>query len=104
MERFEILVTREFLKTKANKTLKQFAATVGLELFCTLLFHSGLQGEHIVFPRKSTLQRLIVKTKVRNELRHLKPRSKSFKFKLAMLSKQYGLKPERILKIFEGTK
>jgi len=100
----KIAATKIFLKQKPNATIRHVVEVVGLDLFSNLLFHPGLQQKHLVFPSRSTLQRMLIAARIRNELRYLKPGSKNFKSKVSMLSKLYGLRPFRILKIFEGTK
>jgi len=101
---FENLIAQEFLRQRPNSTLKQLVEIIGLDLFSALLFNSNLQTKHVIFPSRSTLQRMLISAQIRSELRYLKPGSKNFKKKVSALSKTYGLRPFRILKIFESTK
>jgi len=101
---FENLVAQEFLRQRPNSTLHQLVEVIGLDLFSALLFNSNLQTKHVVFPKKSSLQRVIMATKIKNELRYLKPGSKNFKSKVSMLSKLYRVRPFKVLKIFRNVK
>jgi len=103
-EIFKNLIAQEFLRQRSNSTLRQLVEIVGLDLFSALLFNSNLQGRHIVFPKKSSLQRLIIATKIKSELRYLKPGSRNFRNKVSMLARLYNLRPFKVLEIFRTIK
>lgn len=97
-------LAKEFLVQKPNATVKQLVEIVGLNLFTQLLLHPKLEGQHFVFPKRSTLKRILVTARIKQSLKTLKVGGKTFELRVKQLSQQFGIKPYLIKRMFLKTR
>lgn len=99
-----LVVAREYLKQHGNSTIADVVDIIGLELFAILLISPSLAGKRLIFPRASTLKRLLMKSRIRNEMKSLKPDSYHYQTKLKELSVMFGVTKSEILRLMKRLK
>lgn len=84
-------VGRELLKQKPNMTVCKIANAIGLKMFSQLLLSESLQGLFVAFPKKTTIRKILMRAKIRDELKNLSSNGKKFKIKVAKLAELFGI-------------
>lgn len=95
-------LAKEFVRARPDSTMAKLVAIIGLDLFSLLLVHPELQGRHVVFPRKTTLARILMVAKIRKDMKHLKTGSPAFEAKLKSLANTYGRQPHQIKRLLKS--
>lgn len=95
-------LAKEFIRARPDSTMAKLVGIIGLDLFALLLVHPELQGRHVVFPRKTTLARILMMAKIKKEMKHLKPGSLAFEAKLKSLANTYGRRPHQIKRLLKS--
>lgn len=97
-------LAQEFLIQKPKATVKKLVEIIGFNLFTQMLLHPKMQGQHFIFPKRSTLERMLLSVRIKQRLRNLKVGGKTFELRVQQLSKLYGIKPYLIKRMFMKTK
>ena len=95
-------LAKEFIRARPDSTMAKLVEIIGLDLFSLFLVHPELQGKHVVFPRKTTLARILMMAKIRKDMKHLKTGSPAFEAKLKSLANTYAKKPYQIKRLLKN--
>ncbi len=100
----DISLAKRYFKEKGSEEIKILISIIGLELFSQIILNKKLQGRHIIIPRKTTLLRMVMLNKIKDELGQFRKKSEGFKNHVKKLANHYSKHPHQIMKIYNEAK
>lgn len=95
---------KEYQRQHPTRAICKLIPVIGMRMFNQLLISENLQGMHIAFPRQSTLQKIVMRSHIRNSLGGLRRGGAEFNKRLKELSELYGVHKCYILYEFDAVR